>query len=145
MRILIVEDDPGHALLVERVLRRGGIKNEIHHFEEGGQLLEHLAQAGAHGALVLLDLHLPRIDGFEVLRRWQSDPALAAAGVIVLTTTADVHDLRVCAALGCRNYMLKPIDFQRFVAIVHELGLGTELDFELGARSAAGEHGLRPT
>jgi CheY-like chemotaxis protein len=128
LRILVVEDDPGHALLVERALRRGGVRNEILHFVEGGEVLEHLARAGSAGALVLLDLHLPRLDGFDVLRRLAADPGLRDTPVVVLTTTGDAEDLRVCRELGCGHYLLKPIDFLRFSFIVHELGLSPGLE-----------------
>lgn len=127
MRILIVEDDPGHALLVERALRRGGLRNEILAFEDGGELLALLEAERDAGrgepCLVLLDLHLPRVDGFEVLRRLQADPTLQTARVVLLTTTADPEDLRRCRELGCSHYLVKPIDFDRFRGQVGELGL----------------------
>lgn len=128
LRILLVEDDPGHALLVQRALRRGGLRNEIEVFEDGQEVLDHLARAGPEGVLVLLDLHLPRVDGFEVLRRLEADAALATTPVLLLTTTEDPEDLETCRRLGCDHWLLKPIDCARFGRAVRKLGLAPLLD-----------------
>lgn len=130
LRILLVEDDPGHALLVERALRRGGVRNEIELFEDGQEILDHLARVGPAGVLVLLDLHLPLVDGFEVLRRLNADDALADTPVLLLTTTEDPEDLDTCRRLGCEHYLIKPIDCNGFGRAMRQLGLVPFLDAE---------------
>lgn len=130
LRILLVEDDPGHALLVQRALRRGGVRNEMEVFEDGQEVLDHLARVGPDGVLVLLDLHLPLVDGFEVLRRLKADATLASTPVLLLTTTEDPEDLSTCRQLGCAHYLIKPIDCVRFGRAVRQLGLLPFIDAE---------------
>ena len=130
LRLVVVEDDPGHALLLERTLRRAGLRNEIVIFEDGDEALRHLVEEGAEDVLLLLDLRLPRVDGFEVLRRRQSDPLLADVPVILLTTTEDPEDLETCRLLGCQHYLVKPIEFGRFAETVRRLGLAPFVDLQ---------------
>ena len=72
---------------------------------------------------MLLDLKMPRVDGFEVLRRLKTSPSTAAVPVIVLTTTDDPREIARCYELGCNVYITKPVDYQAFVEAINRLGL----------------------
>lgn len=135
--IVLIEDDDGHATLVERNLRRSGISNGFVRFSDGQQALDYFfgASAAETGAapgvpsredlanfVVLLDLRMPRVDGFEVLRRLKADPVTAAVPVIVLTTTDDPREIERCYELGCNVYITKPVEYGAFIEAVRRLG-----------------------
>lgn len=130
VKILIAEDDEGHATLIEKNLRRAGILNEIVHFRDGEETLNYLFQRGkglhrenSIGLLLLLDIRMPKIDGMEVLRQVKQDQELKKIPVIMITTTDDPHEVERCHSLGCNNYITKPIDYNRFVEAIRKLGL----------------------
>lgn len=138
--IVLVEDDDGHATLVERNLRRSGISNGFLRFRDGQEALDYFfgavpSQAATAGDanlgpspdeltnfVVLLDLRMPRVDGFEVLRRLKADPATASMPVIVLTTTDDPREIERCYELGCNVYITKPVEYDAFIEAVRRLG-----------------------
>lgn len=142
--IVLIEDDDGHATLVERNLRRAGISNGFVRFHDGQQALDYFfgpapaeaaagLAAGAAGNacparedllnfVVLLDLKMPRVDGFEVLRRLKESPQTAAVPVIVLTTTDDPREIARCYELGCNVYITKPVEYDAFIEAVRRLG-----------------------
>jgi CheY-like chemotaxis protein len=144
--IVLIEDDDGHATLVERNLRRAGISNGFVRFRDGQQALDYFfgptlapADTAAGGAadpadsalptredllnfVVLLDLKMPRVDGFEVLRRLKESPQTAAVPVIVLTTTDDPREIARCYELGCNVYITKPVEYDAFIEAVRRLG-----------------------
>jgi CheY-like chemotaxis protein len=128
--IVLVEDDDGHASLVERNLKRVGVANTIERLKDGQEALDFLRCQGAHAGrstsesvLLLLDIKMPRLDGFEVLRRLKSDPDTALIPVIMLTTTDDPREIQRCYQLGCSVYITKPVDYKAFVEAVNRLGL----------------------
>jgi CheY-like chemotaxis protein len=130
IQILLVEDDDGHARLVERNLRRGGIVNTLDRVADGRAGLEYLQRSGEFTAraesgptLVLLDIKLPKVSGVEVLRRRKADPKLKRLPVIMLTTTDDPLEVATCYDLGCNAYVTKPVDYEKFVAVIRNLGL----------------------
>lgn len=134
IQILVVDDNPGNALLVERGLKEAAVQNEVVRFGSGGDVLEFLFRTGpgphreeGRSLLVLLDLHMPRVDGFEVLRRMQDHPDLARIPVIVLTSADDQASMERCAALGCTQYISKPFDSVKFLRVVGECGLGLSI------------------
>lgn len=142
--IVLIEDDDGHATLVERNLRRAGISNGFVRFHDGQQALDYFfgpapadaAASSVAGAevkarparedlmnfVVLLDLKMPRVDGFEVLRRLKASPQTAAVPVIVLTTTDDPREIERCYELGCNVYITKPVEYDAFIEAVRRLG-----------------------
>ncbi|MGF6771377.1 CheY-like chemotaxis protein [Paraburkholderia sp. GAS199] len=134
--IVLIEDDDGHATLVERNLRRAGISNGFVRFHDGQQALDYFfgpapTDAAANGLparedltnfVVLLDLKMPRVDGFEVLRRLKESPLTAAVPVIVLTTTDDPREITRCYELGCNVYITKPVEYDAFIEAVRRLG-----------------------
>lgn len=128
--ILIAEDDEGHAVLIKKNLVRSGIKNEIIHFKDGQQTLDFLFKKGksirrkdSTSYLLLLDINMPKVDGVEVLRRIKEDQDLRKMPVIMLTTTDDPKEVANCYAIGCSNYVSKPVDYDKFVEAIRRLGL----------------------
>jgi CheY-like chemotaxis protein len=124
--ILLVEDDPGHARLIERNLRRAGITNEIITFTDGYTAVDYLCGAGPRRPmplLILLDLHLPGLNGFQVLERLKADKTTKHIPVICLTTTDNPPDIERCYALGANVYMTKPIVYEQFAEAIRQLGL----------------------
>jgi len=128
--ILIVEDDPGHAKLIEKNLRRGGLENPIKAFENGEQALDYLKGQGDFAGhpidqctLLLLDINMPIMNGVELLRILKQDTKLRNIPAIMLTSTDDQREIDECYSLGCNLYVPKPVEFNRFSEVVRELGL----------------------
>jgi CheY-like chemotaxis protein len=128
--IVLVEDDDGHANLVERNLRRAGVSNGIHRLKDGQEALDFIHGVGDFAGrnlnkpmLLLLDIKMPRVDGVEVLRQLKSDSQTALVPVIMLTTTDDPREIQRCYELGCSVYITKPVDYQAFVEAINRLGL----------------------
>lgn len=125
-KILIVDDDEGHAILIRENLEAAGLEREIVHYRDGQAVLDFFAQRPAGDGdtyLVLLDIRMPKIDGIEVLRRLKADPKLSKLPVIMLTTTDDAREVERCYALGCNVYIQKPVDYERFADAIRRLGL----------------------
>jgi CheY-like chemotaxis protein len=122
--ILLVEDDPGHARLIEKNLRRASLTNDIVHVTDGQQAIDYLFGNGrAPSLLVLLDLNLPVLDGYQVLERMRSDERTKRIPVIILTTTDDTREVARCYELGCNVYVTKPVDYEQFSDAIRKLGL----------------------
>ena len=126
--IVMIEDDEGHARLIEKNIRRAGISNMIHHFTDGTSALDYLwndPHGPAHNgpALVLLDLNLPDMSGTDILANIKSDERLKRTPVVVLTTTDDKVEIQRCYDLGCNVYITKPVDYEAFAGAIQQLGL----------------------
>jgi CheY-like chemotaxis protein len=128
--ILLVEDDAGHARLIEKNLRRSNIRNEIVTLSDGQQALDYLFCAGEYAGhtcptplLVLLDLNLPVYDGYQVLQRLKTDERTRRIPVIILTTTDDAREVTRCYQLGCNIYVTKPVSYEQFSEAICKLGL----------------------
>lgn len=128
--ILIADDDAGHARLIEKNLQRAGLHNSIRRFEDGQQILDYLfrrspepKRASNNGYLLLLDIRMPKVDGVEVLRQVKADAELRKLPVIMLTTTDDPREVARCHQLGCSNYIVKPVDYEKFSDAIKHLGL----------------------
>ena len=126
--IVMIEDDEGHARLIERNIRRAGISNEIRHFADGNSALTFLFE-GTEGplkngpALILLDLNLPDMNGVDILAKIKSEPGLKRTPVVVLTTTDDKVEIQRCYDLGCNVYITKPVNYESFADAIRQLGL----------------------
>lgn len=123
IEILLVEDNPGDARLTFEALRHGGVTCNIHHVSDGEQALHYLRKSGPFvdslaPDIVLLDLNLPRKNGREVLAEIKGDPTLRAIPVVTLTTSSARDDVNACYALGANAYMIKPVEFDRFVEVI---------------------------
>jgi CheY-like chemotaxis protein len=122
--ILLVEDDLGHARLIEKNLRRANITNDIVKATDGQQAVDYLFGNGrAQSLLVLLDLNLPVLDGYQVLKRMKADERTKHIPVIMLTTTDDSREVSRCYELGCNVYITKPVDYEQFSDAIRKLGL----------------------
>jgi CheY-like chemotaxis protein len=128
--IIMIEDDEGHARLIERNIRRSGVNNEIVPFTNGTDAVKYmfgnegtgLAHRG-RALLILLDLNLPDMSGIEILRRIKDNKHLKAAPVVVLTTTDDSEEIKRCYELGCNVYITKPVNYESFANAIRQLGL----------------------
>jgi CheY-like chemotaxis protein len=128
--IVLVEDDEGHAKLIQLNLERAGVANEIIHVKAGQEALDLVRGQGAYAGrnlrgplLLLLDISMPGMDGIEVLRQMKADPALARLPpVIMLTTTDDPREIQRCYELGCNMYIIKPVIYEAFVDAIRRLG-----------------------
>ncbi len=129
VRILLVEDDPGHARLIERNLRRAEVTNDVLVMSDGHEALDYLftVYSSAQGYsmqpfIILLDLSLPGLDGYEVLTQIKTDPRTQHVMVVVFTTTDDPGEIARCYTLGCNAYVTKPIDYEHFSDTIRKLG-----------------------
>jgi len=133
MRILLAEDDEGHAAPIRRNLERAGVVNEIIHVKDGQEALNFLHGKLERGdpqlrtMLVLLDINMPRINGIEVLREIKQNPTTAVLPVIMLTTTDDPREVQRCYELGCNVYLTKPVQYAEFVEAIKRLGMFLEI------------------
>ncbi|WP_174300406.1 response regulator [Caulobacter sp. S45] len=124
----MIEDDEGHARLIERNIRRAGISNNVRHFSDGTTALDYLFN-GSDGptmngpALILLDLNLPDMSGTDILAKIKSQPKLKRTPVVVLTTTDDKTEIQRCYDLGANVYVTKPVDYEAFADAIRQLGL----------------------
>jgi CheY-like chemotaxis protein len=128
--ILLVEDDPGHVLLIEKNLRRAGVTNEIIKLDDGGRAVDFLFREGEFAAastpmplLILLDLNLPVLNGLQVLQRIKADERTRRIPVVMLTTTDSHQEITKCYDLGCNIYIVKPVDYVKFSETIRNLGL----------------------
>ncbi len=128
--IIMIEDDEGHARLIERNIRRSGVHNEIVPFRTGTAALDYLLGSDGKGLhhkgralLILLDLNLPDMSGIEILRQIKDNKCLKTAPVVVLTTTDDSEEIKRCYELGCNVYITKPVHYESFANAIRQLGL----------------------
>jgi len=129
--VLLVEDDPAHAEIVRRNFRAFRLPNRLEHVCDGQEALDYVRRRGRFAdperaprpGLILLDLRLPRLDGLEVLRILKADPDLGRIPVVVLTTSAAETDLIRAYDAHANSYLVKPVDFSRFVELMETLSL----------------------
>jgi CheY-like chemotaxis protein len=124
--IIMIEDDEGHARLIEKNLKRAGVFNEVRHFADGTAACGWLfgpERRGERPLLILLDLNLPDMSGIDILARIKDDADLKRAPVIVLTTTDDEREIKRCYELGCNVYITKPVNYETFAQAIRQLGL----------------------
>ncbi|MBN2544180.1 MAG: response regulator [Spirochaetes bacterium] len=119
--IIIVEDDDGHALLIENSLKRSGIKNPIIHLKDGLDAYNFFKDNIIDSKekiekkyLILLDIKMPKMNGIDFLKKMKNDSKLKTIPIIMLTTTDDPIEIHSCYDLGCNAYVVKPVDFSNF-------------------------------
>ena len=135
IKILLVEDDDGHARLIERNLRRVNLSNPIERVRDGLEALEYLRNEGAFGdrrrfsrpRLVLLDINMPRMDGIEVLERVKADEQLRCLPVIMLTSTDNQAEIDRCYCAGASGYVAKPVNIASLGEKLQRLGMFLEI------------------
>ncbi|MAU09498.1 MAG: hypothetical protein CL607_06735 [Anaerolineaceae bacterium] len=123
--IILAEDNMGHARLIEKNLKRGGLEGNVTHFTDGRQVMDFLGSekkaANPHTMVVLLDLNMPVMNGFQVLQSVKSDPAMQSIHVVVMTTTDDPNELQRCYDLGCDLALTKPVEYTSFAKTIQKL------------------------
>jgi len=128
--IVMIEDDEGHARLIEKNIRRAGVNNEIIPFTNGTDALNYLLGEDGSGLdsagrqiLVLLDLNLPDMTGIDILEKIKSNMHTRRSPVVVLTTTDDSREIQRCYDLGANVYITKPVNYDGFANAIRQLGL----------------------
>lgn len=129
--ILLVEDNPNDAKLTVHALEKSNLGNEIVVARDGAEALDYLFGTGAYEGrdtsvmpmIVLLDLKLPRVDGFEVLQRLRSEERTRFLPIVVLTSSREERDIIESYSLGVNSYVCKPVDFSGFMDAARQLGL----------------------
>ena len=128
--IVMIEDDEGHARLIERNIRRAGVNNEIIPFRDGTSALAYLLGPDGSGEasarrhlLILLDLNLPDMTGIDILERVKANAHTRRSPVVVLTTTDDNREVQRCYDLGANVYITKPVNNEGFSNAIRQLGL----------------------
>ena len=129
--ILLVEDNPDDEELTRLALEKNKIANTVHVVRDGVQALDYLFCRGEYSnrdpadapTVVLLDLKLPKVDGLEVLKQLRADPRTKLQPIVILTSSKEEQDMINGYRLGANSYVRKPVNFDRFVEAVRQLGL----------------------
>ena len=128
--IIMVEDDEGHARLIEKNIRRAGVTNEIVPFSDGTSAVAFLLGKDGSGRenagrplLMLLDLNLPDMTGVDILKIVKENEHIKRTPVVILTTTDDQREIQRCYDLGCNVYITKPVNYENFADAIRQLGL----------------------
>ena len=131
IEILLVEDNPHDVEMTLRALKKQNLANNVHVVRDGAEALDYLFANEIYAnrdinqspKLVLLDLKLPKVDGLEVLRQIKSDERTKTIPVVVLTSSREEQDMIESYKLGVNSYIVKPVDFDKFLDAVGKLGL----------------------
>ena len=129
--ILLVEDNADDELLTLRALKKNNIRNEVIVARDGSEALDYLFATGVHSGrdlsvmpqIILLDLKLPKLDGFEVLNRVRASEITKLLPVVILTTSNEDQDRIRGYDLGANSFVRKPVEFEKFIEAVRQLGL----------------------
>jgi CheY-like chemotaxis protein len=129
--ILLVEDNADDELLTLRALKKNNIRNEVVVARDGSEALEYLFGTGIHAGrdlkvmpqIILLDLKLPKVDGFEVLKQIRASELTKLLPVVILTTSNEDQDRVRGYGLGANSFVRKPVEFEKFIDAVRQLGL----------------------
>lgn len=131
VEILLVEDNPLDVEMALRALEKNRLSNKVLVVNDGQEALDYLYQRGKYAGktsgnrpkIILLDLKLPKVDGKEVLQVIKNDPEKKVIPVIVLTSSAEERDIFESYKLGVNSYIVKPVEFDKFVQAIEEIGL----------------------
>jgi two-component system, response regulator len=131
VEILLVEDNPSDAELALRALKKNNLANNVIRVCDGEEALDFIFARGQFKTrerlniprLILLDLKLPKIDGLEVLKIIKADPVTKLIPVVVLTSSIEESDMIESYRLGVNSYIVKPVDFDKFIDSVRDIGL----------------------
>ncbi|GHC03064.1 response regulator [Cerasicoccus arenae] len=127
--IILADDDVGHRSLMRLNLNRCNIANNIMEFEDGQELLGFFTKSCKEKSLtdkafmIFLDIRMPKMNGIEVLQILKADKYLRRIPIIMVTTTDDPSEIARCHELGCSYYVTKPVDYEKFIGAVRNLGL----------------------
>jgi two-component system response regulator len=125
VEVLLVEDNPDDAELTIRVLKKHNLANNLVHLHDGEAALEFLFEKENNNVprLILLDLKMPKVDGIEVLKKIKHDEKKKMIPVVILTSSKEERDIIESYKLGVNAYVVKPVEFEKFVEAVAQLGL----------------------
>jgi CheY-like chemotaxis protein len=130
VEILLAEDNPNDAELTMRALRKNNLANNLVWVKDGEQALDFIFSTGTysnrikgHPRLIMLDLKMPKVNGIEVLQRIKSNEVTKIIPVVMLTSSAEERDIVESYKLGVNSYLVKPVDFTKFVDVVANAGL----------------------
>jgi CheY-like chemotaxis protein len=126
IEVLLVEDDAGDVLMTQEAFEEHKVRNKLNVVRDGEEALSYLRREGDFADaprpdLILLDLNLPRVDGREVLQVIKNDEDLRRIPVVVLTTSQADEDILRSYSLHANAYVTKPVDFERFIAVVRQI------------------------
>ncbi len=129
--ILLVEDNPDDEVLTLRALRKSNIRNPIVVVRDGAEAVDYLFAQGSHAGrdssvqpqVILLDMHLPKLDGLAVLRHIREDVRTRTLPVVMLTSSNEERDLVGSYRLGVNSYVRKPVDVAAFFEAIRQLGM----------------------
>ncbi len=129
--ILLVEDNPMDVELTVRAFKRNKMSNPVNIVRDGQEALDYMYRRGRWTdpeaapvpGLILLDIRLPRVDGLEVLREYKSNSVFRPVPVVMLTTSRDDTDVSRAYELGANSYIVKPVDFDKFLEVVERIEL----------------------
>ena len=126
--ILLVEDNPDHVILTKRVLEDNKVSNKVYVCSDGAEALDFVYRKAKYSdaprpGLILLDVKLPRVDGFEVLKKLKSDPTLKSIPIVMLTTSARDEEIARGYNEGANSYVTKPVKFDEFTEKIKNVGL----------------------
>jgi len=124
--ILLVEDNPADILLTREAFKEGAIPHEMHAVNDGVEAVSYLKKAGKYADavrpdVILLDINLPKKNGFEVLAEIKQDPDLKHIPAIVLSTSGSKHDIRKAYELHANCYLIKPVELEEFLRVIRSL------------------------
>lgn len=129
INILLIEDDPGDAEMIIRALKKNNLDRELLHVEDGAAAIDFLFGMGIYSKmgiripkLIILDLHMPKINGLDVLHRIRANEGSKRIPVVVLTSSREDSDLKRCYDSGVNSYIVKPIEFNAFTNTILDLG-----------------------
>jgi two-component system response regulator len=131
IEILFAEDGIDDTILTIRALEKGGFTNKLYHVKDGSEAIDFLYCRGAYISrnfsekpkLILLDLKMPKVSGIQVLEKVKSDPVLKSIPVVILTSSQEDPDMAKCYFLGVNSYIVKPVDSNKFLSSIKEIGL----------------------
>ncbi len=131
VEILLVEDNPNDAELTMRALKKQNLANRLHLVKDGAEALDFIFAKGNYSnrnsnikpKVILLDLKLPKVDGLEVLKKLKEDEQTKKIPVVVLTSSREEEDMVKSYSFGVNSYIVKPVDFEKFMTSVSDLGL----------------------
>ena len=129
--VLLVEDNLDDAELTIRELRKHNMANNLFHVKDGKEAIDFIFATGKYNNIrdilhppkvVLLDIHMPKVNGIEVLEKVKSNPITKATPVVILTSSKEDPDIKKCYALGANSYIVKPVNFESFAESIRNLG-----------------------
>lgn len=130
VEILLVEDSPYDAELMVRALKKNNLANHIVHLKDGAEALDFLFATGAYSQrdtaakpkVIFLDLKMPKVSGLEVLRKLKADDRTRTIPVVVMTSSKEEPDVEESYRLGVNSYVVKPVDFEKFLQAATQAG-----------------------